>query len=573
MGILVIYFISSLIATTETMQLGEIVDEFHRIYNFQTILYFIPNVTKQEQVTIFDQINLLAKDIPVLCIRSPANNDQIWKVVPKIILSIVFFTESNRETALKLLDNTFQHFFRPKIIFDFHTVFPGQVDLETLCIWLGRGRMVYSLILANNQMFTFDLYPTMSIKKVTSLTPLQILFAEKVKGFHGATMKVVNDQSMLTYINLTDQNGQTRYGGHALKAIQTFIQKYNGTFQMLHWELTDSIDKFNIHPVTPLGMEGVSEITYPYPRKFCVITPYQKEVPRMFYLSLPFKKFTWSLLLVGLLILFLSEILADILYGNDRDIFSIQNAFFHALRIFTQQLHFQKRLRNIPCLSLVHLLAIFLVMLMTSLYQSVLSALYTKSIPGVQVDSLDDLAKSGHKILMYVPMYDLSLELNLFPSNVLRTPSENDPSIEMFQLNRSFAYFMPTIVTDAMIEIQNCLKVKYFHRSLCTFDMRIGIVVERNFPLKEVLDDVLFRLREAGIISKWKVDFTMEAYEAGYLRFKQPNESNLRPLQVNELVLIWLLYGIGISVSSILFCFEKYLKFRINRLWIKKNSS
>ncbi|CAD7085683.1 unnamed protein product [Hermetia illucens] len=561
--------LSSLFTVETQMGLREIVDELQELHHFRTAIYFLTNVTEQERMVFMDRWNPRLVHIPTLLIQDTFKNE-IWEKIPKSTLTIFFIPSTRQTEDLELPQDTLGPFLRSQIIFDIHTGNSTRFDLKEFCGWLWSRRIVNSLILLNNRTFIFDPYPIIIIKELTSSVGLQAAYATRLSSFHGATVKVAKIESLVTYFKYFDISGNLIYGGHIIKIIFAFLQKFNGTFveccdaeQHEHHDVISLLksvrDKeFTISPLAAMVFNEGHEMAHPAFEKFCVIVPYQRELPRMHYLKLPFQTNTWCLYGTTLLFLFLIEVLIDVLFDFPNDIFQGSHAFFRVVRIATAQSHFRSRLNQIRSIYLIHFGAIWLLGLIASVYQCGLSSFYTKSIPGVQINHINELENSEYKILIRTQFANFSALDNFLPQHLLEFSYTKEPSFELAKLNTKYGYFLPNEFIKIEAQIENMFSVKFYHLThICNFKGLIGISLENGFPLKEALDDTISRLWEAGIISHWKKHTVYELHRSGHFSFNITKENKLRSLKLDELRLAWLIYAVGICFSTIFFCWEK----------------
>ncbi|CAD7081019.1 unnamed protein product [Hermetia illucens] len=552
-------------------RLGEVISQLQQEYDFQCILYFIIEVTKNQRILVLDKIDSVGKDIPTLILNQTYVDLDIREEFNSNILSVVFITESNKDLALEVVTETLDANFHSKVIFDFFTETYSIVDLEVFMQWLWSERIINSLVIMNNHSYIFNPYPYLTITEIASDTALKPIFEGKLANLHKSNVTVIEVDGAPRTMKYIDRKGNIQHAGYIMKTILAFISKYNGTLYEHIPNITKDIPGITQHlnsresdllPLMAMGFEGNMRITNPVTSvDYCLIMPYQQELPRVYYLMLPFQTSVWILLIIALLILLLVLVVADILLGTN-SYSAFQYAFFHVLRLITQQLHFRIRFLKNRWILVIHLLAILLFTLLGSLYQSELSSFYTKSVPAEQITYYSDLKKFDYKILVNPEVYDVAnmlVALKMFPRSLLNYFTKDISSHKkLSQLNTDYGYLVGEDELKLFEELQDRSSTKYFFRSkICLMKTLICMAIQKDYPFEHILNDIILRMAESGLIEKWEKDFLYESIEARCFKMNLSYESSLRPLKIKDLYVAWLLFSVGILVGLFTFCGEK----------------
>ncbi|CAD7086967.1 unnamed protein product [Hermetia illucens] len=554
------------------LNLEDIVVELNEIHQFRTILYFITDLDDESRTLVPEKISPNIDNIPKLVVDHTFEGVSLKGQFGSNVLSLAFITLSNKEVALEVLRRTLKGNLLSPIVFHFLTDTLSKDDLNQFVAELRDEMMFNSLVLVNNRLFTFNLYPSTTIREVASTESLKLALAEKFSNLHGLDVRVVRITDISTSVQYVDENGNLQYGGIFMKTILAFIKKYNGTF-VEHLDIPrgfENLEKylangaFEIFTMNSLGYGGEEYMSYQLPlHTTCLILPYQKELPRVFYLMLPFQVPTWFLLGFGTFTLFFVILIIEALYGRNTDsLRTFQNAFFEVWRITTQQLNSRPELEVNRWVVVVHLLAIVQFMLILSLYQSGLSSFYTKSIPTRQIDTPDDLEMSNYKVLVHErTLYHLQ-HFGGFPPNVVENfaPDEGSIDTNLVELDPNYGYLPRPEYVDVLIGLEQSSLRQFHFSKICARREPYSIMIGTRFPFRSLLSEVILRLADAGVMDKWNKDIFYESGKAGCLKVKVIYESPLRPLKVDELYGIWIIYAIGMSVCIIVFLIEKFWK-------------
>ncbi|CAD7081021.1 unnamed protein product [Hermetia illucens] len=558
-------------AVISEVKLEKAINELQAEYNFETILYFVSHITKRERIMVREEISSAGKGAPSLLLDGMYEDLDIREEFNSNILSVVFITQANKGNALEIVQETLERNFGSKIIFNFFVETCTRFELQEFMQWLWSENMFNSLVIMNNHSFTFNPYPYMTIIEIATYASLKLAFEGKLANLHKSKVTVLGGNVAPRTMKYVDRNGNIQYAGYIMKTILTFIDKYNGTLYEhvpnITKDITGLTEHMNnrgsdIHLLMAMGFEGNLRITYPVATvDFCLLMPYQKELPRMYYLSLPFQISTWCLLGIFLLALLVVMFVVSLALGI-RGHRAYSHAVFGILRLLTQQLHFQARLLANRWVLIIYLLAVLLCMLISNLYQSELSSFFTKSIPAHQINDFSDLENFNYKILVNKEVADAAnmlVNLKMFPRSFLNyIVTGPNPQDKLNQLNTDYGYLVGEDQLKLFVELQKRFSRKYYFKSkMCLMKVFMCAVIRNNYPFEYILNDIILRMEEAGLMDKWKRDFLYESIEAGFFEIKESHEDPLRPLKMEELYVAWLLFAIAILVAVFAFCGEQ----------------
>ncbi|CAD7086963.1 unnamed protein product [Hermetia illucens] len=546
------------------LELEEIVVELNNIYDFETIVYFSNDIKGAELAEALLGRRSPLENIPKFIWNQDVKTKTMFNTK---VLNIAFVSHSNRENILEVVNTALEDNLLAKVIFYFLPEVSHNINLRNFsqCLW--EKRILYSLMVADNRVFTYNPYPEVNLVEITSAESLKSVFTGKLTDFHGAAVRVARSLDISKEVQYVDRNGDVQFGGYFMKTILTFIRKHNGTFveQKVKKDLSDVGKMFESRKIDFLSMTmtmAKKSVKPSYPLSSiapCILVPYQKELPRVYYLMLPFQVSGWILFGAGALLLFLVIAVADLLRkGKSTPVY--QEAAFRVWRIVTQQIHFPAEVVTNHWLMHILILATLHFMLFTSLYQSGLSSFYTKSISAKQIDTPEDLARTSYRILTPRLQQHYFGEFKLFPKIVLDRLMIDDSLVKanLKQMDPNFGYVPPSEFKDTLRELERRPSTKLFHLTkMCTPKMLLSVLHQNESPFKDIFDDVVFRLIDAGLMMKWERDTVYELKQVGFLRTQLVTESLLRPLKFEELYFVWVIYLIGVVLSAIVFCVEK----------------
>ncbi|CAD7086962.1 unnamed protein product [Hermetia illucens] len=546
------------------LEFKEIVEELTNIYDFQTIVCFSNDIKGAELAEASLGGGSPVENIPKLVWNQHVKTKTTFNTK---VLNIAFVSHSNRENILEVVNTALEDNLLAKVIFYFLPEVSHNINLRNFseCLW--EKRLLYSLMVADNRVFTYNPYPEVSLVEITSAESLKSVFTEKLSDFHGAAVRVARSLDISKEVQYVDRKGDVQFGGYFMKTILAFIRRHNGTFveQKLKKDLSDARKMFENRKIDLLSMTMTTakkrvKLSYPLSSIApCILVPYQKELPRVYYLMLPFQVSGWILFGAGALLLFLVIAVIELLRkGKSTPV--CQEAAFRVWRIVTQQIHFPAEVVTNHWVMHILILATLHFMLFTSLYQSGLSSFYTKSISAKQIDTPEDLATTSYRILTPRLQQHYFGEFKLFPKIVLDRLMVDDSLVKanLRQMDPNFGYVPPSEFKDTLRELERRPSTKFFHlTNMCTPKMFLSVEHQNETPIKDIFDDVVFRLIDAGLMLKWETDTVYELKEVGFLRMQSVMESLLRPLKFEELYFVWVVYLIGVVLSVMVFCVEK----------------
>ncbi|CAD7086955.1 unnamed protein product [Hermetia illucens] len=511
------------------------------------------------------------KTIPKLIYNNRFQHVKTKSIFNANVLSIAFISDSNKENILEAFKATLEGNLLAKVIFYFLPEVIPNINLKNFSDWLWEERILYSLMVADDRVFTYNPYPEVRLVEVTSIGSLESVFTAKLANFHGTAIRVVRSIELSRHIEYVDRDGNIQFGGRFMKTILAFIKKHNGTFveQKAKEDMSDVEELFKNRKIDFISMTVMMKgLTPSYPISTitpCVLVPYQKELPRVFYLMLPFQMSAWILVGIGVIFILFVIAATELLYG--RSPASIcQEVPFQVWRILTLQIHFRDELGTNHRRMFINFLATIQFMLLLSLYQSGLSSFYTKSISTRQIDTPEDLVKTSYKIVSPPVPLKFLRELQLLPKSVLERFIGDDTLVNanLKQMNPKFGYLPPSEFKDFLKELEERPSTKIFHLTkICTPGMLLSIATQKDSPFKDIFDDTIFRLIDTGFMLKWHKDTIYELKQVGFLRMEIAGESVLRPLKLKELYFVWVIYAVGVVLGVVVFFVEKLVKGKI----------
>ncbi|CAD7081047.1 unnamed protein product [Hermetia illucens] len=387
----------------------------------------------------------------------------------------------------------------------------------------------------------------------------------------------------MTYV---DRKGRRKFGGYFFKIVLSFLERHNA--QLLEFErptnihttldLFESLYLRNIDLVA-YGIHWAGSDAYSYTHTYpvtmdqmCIVTPYQHELPRYFYFLLPFDGSTWKL--VGCSVLIFAVLQGFIEMLSPPFTCNFNSLIFQSFRIIVCQPHFVQRLTQRKAYILSSILMLFLAATLESVYTSLLTSFFTKSIMSNQISTYDDIVQTGTKIMLKDTLYDDNeffkyVPTKYFPSIVRGEVMDMEKYI--LQMNTSLGYYLTEDFIDVVYWTQKAASYKYFYLTkICHEKVFLIIPLEKDSPLRTNFDDLILRCWSAGLIEKWKSDFVYESIEAGLLRIEVKSETALLKLTWEDLSYAWHIYSFGICISTATFIFEYLMILPRIKYFLKK---
>ncbi|CAD7081050.1 unnamed protein product [Hermetia illucens] len=191
-----------------------------------------------------------------------------------------------------------------------------------------------------------------------------------------------------------------------------------------------------------------------------------------------------------------------------------------------------------------------------------------------QISTYDDIVGSGIKIMLRDIFYDEHEKFSYVPwqySRIFVRGEVVDIEKYVLKMNTSLGYYLSEDFIDVIYWTEKVSSYKYFYfTNMCSQKIFLIIPLEKDSPLRNTFDDLIFRSWSAGLIEKWKSDFVYESIEAGLLQIGFNSESALLRLTWEDLRYGWYAYLFGISISIVIFVLEYLMILPRIKYFLKK---
>ncbi|CAD7081016.1 unnamed protein product [Hermetia illucens] len=560
-------------ATKLDLVLAEVLARIISDYNIKAVLKFSSNSVKADTKLdlLTQQVETTTNvyfEIPSLALTSGGMTN-ISNFVQEDMLSLVFLRNEIDTNILNYVLKTLEFRYFTKIFF----IIIGTVDtkeLQVLFNWCWNHGMldVLTLVSDSNKLLTYVKFPKFEIIDLHNGTEL---FPSKLTNLYGHPIKSPTQMDMPRVFKHVGEDGETEYGGYIVKLLFTFLQKHNATFREYQSEgvpfnknnyvLMSLLENKTIDISIHISIKLSEYVEFSYPvitEDSCIVTP-TSVLPRHYYFLLPFDAHLWIYIISGLFICFIIKIFINILRKR-RPAFCL--VFLDTIRYVLQQPPTRKE-EFLPKLILtIDFLLLILTLVLSCLYQSQLTSLFTKLVENPPIDTFEDLERAKVKILFKNIAYDMSKKLNAFPDKYFKYFVRKESDIDSLEenlakLNTKYGYLL---VLDSKVFLDQQQKYaprRLFHTSqLCYGAAHIGFSLQKYSPYVRILNRFILQTWQSGLLYKWTKDSFDECVKSGLLNYPLFKGDMFSAIIVKDFQFIWIIYLIGVTLSVIAFWAE-----------------
>ncbi|CAD7081018.1 unnamed protein product [Hermetia illucens] len=546
--------------------------EFYSIKNIVRLytgkdLRYSSNYTAEN----FDRI--LRKETMVPSVVATLQMD-ISTLVYKQLITIVYLSTYSGNLPLNILSKTLSFLYESKILF---VLMDKRTSLQSLFQWCWLHGMVNVLVYEPYQKRVFTYFPFSQFRIAeVPYKEVHSYFPEKLENLHGLTLTSPVFMDLPRVFKYQDKFGRLQYGGYLVKLIFTFLQKYNGTFRefklnnptankniyLTHSLLENGTINFSIH--ASIKVSKLVEMSEPVAKHItCVVLP-TMVLSRRKYFDLPFSRALW--ICIGAMFS-ISFVLRLIFYIQQYGRLFLFQAGIDTLKLLLQQQFSQSKQktrfsRTFACLEVPVLI---LGLILNSLYQSKLTSFLIKFIEDDRISTWDSLRRSKIKIGLKNVAYDLILQTEMFPLNHLDSfinEEASDINIEqnLAELNTNFGYFL---VEDQMAFLdqqqKHAPRQLFYATDFCISAYEYGFALKKFSPILYILNKTIKQISESGLIDQWIEEAFHECREGGLMNYPQFRGTLFSPLSLDDYGDVWIVFLIGLIVSTFVFVGEMFV--------------
>jgi hypothetical protein len=194
-----------------------------------------------------------------------------------------------------------------------------------------------------------------------------------------------------------------------------------------------------------------------------------------------------------------------------------------------------------------------------SIFQSQLATCYVRPMYYKNIDTLEQFAATGQKILIKYP----AMMTDLFPENSselfhsLHNRMVLIPNSDLTAMDISEKHGMAGVTRKISLKV-NMEEDQVHLIPQCPRSYNLAFVYGKHWVFADRINAIILNLKQAGIIDKWidEVNFNIKLETAR----KQIHVVHHRMLRIDDLLLSFMILGFGCALSAFLFIIELFWK-------------
>ncbi|CAD7076990.1 unnamed protein product [Hermetia illucens] len=442
--------------------------------------------------------------------------------VNKNLISFVIIANEDMNDILETVKIALRGLHEARLIFVLISEITSEL-IQKIVSWCWIHRMINVLILTENpsnqmldyELFSFNPFPLLTIQKIPNNSPFEVIFPDKVSDLKGFPVRTVQKYDHPRSFKYTNSKGQEKIGGYLWKVMTTWISHHNGQLEIVDRNTSDVFnrtevleylqnDQVDMVPHFISLDEGVNTTgsNSIFIAKSCVIVPQSSQISPAMYLFLPFHLDVWYVIIFATFYISLVEsICVFIVHGK----FDPMDTFCNVILGITYQASNQKNFKYRPYL-VVHGQLIFLGFILTNLYLALLSSFLTATVYDAQMDTYEDINKSGLKLMIEGDLINfwLNRRIPLKWKDLLYGTDREAFMENLRALNPEYGYFL-TIDKFMVIDFyQKPLKRPLFHlTSIEPGGSWSGMTVRNDLVFLDSFNNFIIRTFDVGLQEKW----------------------------------------------------------------------
>lgn len=490
-------------------------------------------------------------------------------------LSIILFESEafaraaarNRKFGLKLLKTVFVNLSKE----------PQNIDtIELLKSFLNS---VY-ISRKNHTIVIQTVFPYQHIEgpRVAYINPWDNPFPNKLRNIVNYELK--------TYLALSDIpryflykdkfTGEESHGGLSAEIFYSFVDHFHLTLKVVDGDVLEqncalhqSLEKIKsvdieLFPYLNLFLTNKDHnFTASFPLKFvdyCLMVPVQRDIPKYFYITQPFKTVTWiavvlSTLYIGLILIIISKILG-------RQTHEYSHPLLQALSL-TMNYPSRSLYQPTPPLIFCYLLLFSYGFIISNLYNAWMSSLLVAHVKSPQINTIQDVLDKNLKVMISPAAMEFMKdvpELKLL-SNNLEVQHFDVVNDHMLKYNTSFGYVVPDDTWEFLDHPQQYYNNRKFRLTDICFTYSFGVLIFRKgSPLIEAMNNHFMYLYDFGMYEYFDGVTVSKAIAGQLFSPKFALDPKFHPLSLYYLKLIFIFWCVLSMINGIVFLSECFLK-------------
>lgn len=441
--------------------------------------------------------------------------------------------------------------------------------------------MLNVLAIFGSKSFSYDPFPKIRVFNMADY-PRELLFWNHTRNLEG-----YNFSTPIRFDPPRVFFGPNRkLSGSAGILYENFVRKLNGTLtevlmpnapfnlhqkDIIQLSLLKVID-VSIHPTTNL-LPYDSERSYPvFYTNSCLIVPVTSEIDHMLYILYPFDLKIW-ILIVGVMAAFLIGYVLtsrlNMIYSGDKRgqvIILFGNIMKGLLYMPLPATKLHMNISRNWRLIILNALLVFAGFIFSNMYTASFTSLLSTTVYGKQLETVDDFIRMKKEIMMMD--YESDVFINStgpFPEEFISLIIKTDADTlakHRDVLNTKYAYLVSRERWDVLNKQQDQLWKPLFRiasNKFCLTEFFLAYPIQQDSPFYEQLKDFGGRVAQSGLIYKWKETSFLDAESIGLIKKFKETRIHPVPLGMEFFKLVWLELIIGLTLSGIVFCIERFL--------------
>lgn len=574
----------------------DLIDNLNKIHHYQNFIIFRNNFQRKtkniENIDDFEKSIIQNFNKPLMLL-SNNNYYELRNYINHQSLSIIFLTNTNDLTVIDVMDSSLRgiHKIHCLIILLLNHIRLSKVYFIFDLFWQKKFINTIAYFSKNNnyQIFTYNPFPNFILENLTynyENFNFHKLFFNKIKNVNGYEIRTPIRLDPPRVFKIYDKNlknfsisgiAGSIYDGYCkyINATLKEIKDITTTISINHDQMLNLILKnkmhIGIHPYGNYNRDVIS-LSYPIiPINWCLIVPVISKIPNYLYLILPFRKYIWYSIILSI---FLFTIIKNCIYDKlllklnqvntknnyKRIDFSLSLCYIICSLMYIQ-LPQNKSLKFNWKFFIFYGQIFLLGFILSNIFLATLLSYLTSTVYGKQLNTVKDLINANMKIMLLDYDLDTFLKSRNITSDFydLLIPVDSDTiQSHLLKLNTSYSYSISSDRWEFFLKKQKFLKNKKLRLSpICLGTYMLSFPLQYDSPFLESLNQYILNVINVGLYNYWADTVFDEALQENIIEYEHDNDKILnKPLNLEHLRLVWIIWLCGLFISTISFCLE-----------------
>ncbi|XP_013098189.1 uncharacterized protein LOC106081047 [Stomoxys calcitrans] len=580
---------------------NEIVSSIHELYQFKNFVFYTSRRLALDTEISNDFFHDFWETFPLVSSILMVNNNQSMAGFLSTPTLCLIMTTGFDDPIMKLAAEGMRGVRFLKTIFVYFPILSSEEyyhslkdyngfseSIRRLYAWIWRKQFINCLLMTvDNNIFIHEPYPTLEIINVTSSWNSSTFFVDYSTDFKGYAINSPIRYDLPRVFYMTGP----RYGlgkkkphvsGATGKLFMVFVEHIKASYNESQTDgheydpvdLPETIKMIELNQLE-ISMNSYTEyiatnIGSSYPigiNDWCMMVPNRIATPAHNFLQRSFRGYTWFLVSFSIFYIALSIWLFT--PPPKRDIsLSLLQAICSMLLISPLRVLKGPSLR----IRLIFVMLFIMGFFVTNLYLTKMASFLTSSPEVPQINSMQDVVDAKLPIMVTTFEYESMLSKN-FPTEfmALMVPvSKGEMDKHRDQFNKSFGYSTQTDRWRFLSIQQRFMKEPMFRLSkICMGPFYHIIPIQRDSHFSRPLRKFMMSAFQYGLMSHWNYEAFADALYMKYVKVILEHET-VEPLSLTYFRSIWIIWLIGLILSTLAFCVElKWHLWQQNKINLK----